>query len=195
MSSHSKAGGAVYLVESKEPMRLAELALRVLLTDQHGRHVLRRWRDRFYLWSPGTGSYTELHRDAMKAALYQLLGDTRYESRNSDGEIVKRLIRPTSTTVREVTSALVAGTLVTGDAPQWLVSSSVSPDVILAVRNGLLDVQTRKLIDHLQSSSLRWLALSPTGRIVGASRDSSFHLGGERENEIWRIQKSSRKTS
>lgn len=138
---------ARHVVESKEPMRLAELALRVLWKDADERLVLRRWRDRFYLWTPETGSYAELHTDAMNAALYQLLDATKYRSRTRDGELVKRPIRPRSSTVREVTLALVAETLVYGDAPQWLVSSNVSPDAILAVRNGLLDVHTRELKD------------------------------------------------
>ncbi|MCP4449366.1 MAG: transposase [Myxococcales bacterium] len=43
--------------------------------------------------------------------------------------------------------------------------------------------------------SLHAERIAPSGRIVGAPRDSIFHLGGEQENEIWRIQKSSKRTS
>lgn len=158
----------VHIAEAKEPMRLAEVALRILWTDSEGRLIIRRWRNRFYLWSERLGSYSEFDDDELRAQLYKLLDATVYRSRTRDGEPTTKPVKPSSVTVREVSQALVASTLVTGDAPQWLGNQSGDALEILAVSNGLLNTRTRALTPptpeffSIVSSPINYCADAPT---------------------------------
>ncbi len=109
-----------------------------------------------------------------------------------------------TTYVRRGFVPLVSADLADGIELAWVTEESNTQQVpgTVETKGDLRNVLSYEL--H-SSASKYWLLQTesnrsvfepaPSGRIVGAPRDSIFHLGGEQENEIWRIQKSSKRTS
>lgn len=137
----------MHIAESKDPMRLAEHVLRLNWTDSKHRLRIRRWREGFYVWTSETGAYTRIDYDSLSAELYKVLDETVCRTIGTDGEPTAKPVRPSSRTINEVTKAMVTGTLVSGDAPQWLSGNRFSASNFLPLKNGLLNVETREFLE------------------------------------------------
>jgi putative DNA primase/helicase len=148
-----------YFVERAEPIPLAESFVDAHHRDAEGRHLLRRWRQDFYIY---TGTHFEhMSAETLDACVYQHLEKTwKIKRHRETGEIesdkhknsIPAPVVPRKNLVTEVRLALPSrGLLVddTIDAPMWLDGREV-PDPLecVACRNGLLDLSTGKFLQH-----------------------------------------------
>jgi putative DNA primase/helicase len=129
------------------PMRVA----RYLLADQthDGQLTIRSWRDGWMRWQ---GSHwSEVDPAEVRSMVYHATENAHYlDTTRKVPEVVAW--HPTRHKVANVVEALAAAAHLNSltDAPAWVVvrSGPRSKALHIAVANGLLDVETRELIDH-----------------------------------------------
>jgi putative DNA primase/helicase len=130
-----------------EPVKVA----RRLIEEDDLRHddgnlTLRWWRGCFYEW---TGSHwLEIADPTIRAGLYQMLDGAMYYKAVQDGDPELVPWAPTRRKVGDVLEALqaVAHLSERTGPPAWI--DGEEGGQVLAVRNGLLDLDGRKLADH-----------------------------------------------
>jgi putative DNA primase/helicase len=135
------AGRPQVLPSPANPMKVARL-----FVNQHCLRdnvlTLHHWRDCWWQWR---GSYwCELEDNELDSLLYLFTEDALYI--NADGEVVAWA--PTRKKIGDLFEALAAITILATDVDQpcWLDGRSTG--TIVAVANGLLEVETRNLLPH-----------------------------------------------
>ena len=113
----------------------------------HGLLALHYHRDSFYQW--GGTHYAVVADEALRSQLYGFLKDA-LTIRERDGAIVP--FRPTMAKVNGIIDALKAAVYQPEerDAPFWMTPEGDTADAssLIACRNGLLNVEARKLLPH-----------------------------------------------
>ena len=106
--------------------------------------LLRCYRGAFYRWI-GT-HYRELPLESIEQQLYKFLNKALARDKNGD----VRPFNPTKQKIDQIVHALRRGTLIDQDrdVPLWLNDLDRSAKNLVACRNGILNVETRELIDH-----------------------------------------------
>ncbi len=130
-----------------DPLAVARHLVKVGgLHDDAGVLTVRWWRGGFYLWT-GT-HWTEAADPAVRARIYHALEHARYWKPDKDGLPELVAWSPTRRKVGDVLEALQAAIHLSErlDPPAWLDGRDDGP--YLAVRNGLLDLDTRELVAH-----------------------------------------------
>ncbi len=146
---------ASFIVDSPEPLRLAELFIEKF-TSVDDLPGLVRNRDEFFRYTRGQG-YQAVSDESLKSMIYRFLDRVITPKRDSGGvgemdseskPKFKKLVAKKSL-ADEVVKAIIACTdvLVLDDPPVWLRESAKKgdPSKVIALRNGLLDVATRTL--------------------------------------------------
>jgi P4 family phage/plasmid primase-like protien len=131
------------IVESIEPMRLAELYIKARhLLD--GQSTLRRYREQWWVFEQG--GYRVVPNEIATVDIYQFLDrlwTPVYDPRSGGptGEYERLKVR--SHFVKEVAQAIPAcGIMIDGEIPQWLDGRwSPKPANVIAFQNGLLDAE------------------------------------------------------
>ena len=123
------------------PMKVARL-----FVDQHCRHdnvlTLHHWRGAWWRW--WHSHWREFEDSAVRSLLYKFTENASY--REAKGNAVPWA--PNRKKIGDVLDALKAITILDNDIdqPTWL--DGRSSDVIVAVTNGLLELQSRQLLPH-----------------------------------------------
>jgi putative DNA primase/helicase len=130
-----------------DPLAVARHLIKVdHLTDDAGVLVIRWWRGSFHLWA-GT-HWNEIADPAIRARLYHVLEHARYWRVDKEGD--KELVAwaPTRRKVGDVLEALQAAAHIREHLdPPAFIDGDGDPD-LLALHNGLLHLETRKLVEH-----------------------------------------------
>jgi putative DNA primase/helicase len=111
--------------------------------ERNGVLTLRRWRGQWMSW---TGAHwSELDEAAMRADLYPRVEHAWFRTKDAKGE---EKIVPWAPNRRKIADLLQAVDAVTHldartDAPSW--TTGDGPQTVVACRNGILDIATRKL--------------------------------------------------
>ena len=104
--------------------------------------TLHHWRGTWWQWR---GSYwCELENDAARSLLYNFTENARYH--NDEGHLVPWA--PTRKKIADLMEALAAITILANDIDQPIWLDGRASGVIVAVANGLLEVETRNLLPH-----------------------------------------------
>ena len=130
-----------------EPLAVARHLVEVDgLHDDAGVLTARWWRGSFHLWA-GT-HWTEAADAAVRARVYRLLEHARYWKPDKDGQLELVPWAPTRRKVGDLLEALQAVVHLSEhtDPPAWIEGDQGGE--VLAVDNGLLDLQARKLTEH-----------------------------------------------
>jgi putative DNA primase/helicase len=130
-----------------DPLAVARQLIEVdHLHDADGVLVMRWWRGDFYTWT-GT-HWAETADAAVRKRAYHALEHAQYWKADKDGTLELVRWAPTRRKVGDVLEALQAvmhlGEQV--DPPAWV--DGDGGDRLLALRNGLLDLAARKLVEH-----------------------------------------------
>jgi putative DNA primase/helicase len=140
---------ALLVPPPSHPMAVARDLVKRLYTLPAGQY-LRQHRGDFFFWS-GT-QWDELQARDLRSRCYALLEDAVYEDEDTKtGLITEKPFRPTLRKMAAVLDALGAITLVRSatEAPLWIDDRAKPPaHKLIAMQNGLLDVQTRSLYAH-----------------------------------------------
>jgi putative DNA primase/helicase len=130
-----------------DPLAVARHLVKVAgLYDAAGVLTARWWRGGFYLW---TGTHWKEATDpAVRSRIYHLLEHARYWKPEKDGTPELVAWAPTRRKVGDVLEALQAIVQLSEytDPPAWVEGDDDGR--VLAVRNGLLDLEARKLAEH-----------------------------------------------
>jgi putative DNA primase/helicase len=135
-----------HIVESTDPLRLAEHYIDSRHRDDQGRAMLRRWRGQWHRYEEG--GYALVEDEAVVGDIYRLLDISRVRKTKKKGDDLVEVIEPVTVNARivnEVAKALPSrGILILGDAPQWLTDDPSLPDPreLVVFRNGILDAAT-----------------------------------------------------
>src|SRR5262249_7882923 len=135
------SGKAQTLPSPANPMEVARL-----FVDQHCLHdnvlTLHHWRGTWWQWR--SSYWCELENDAARSLLYNFTENARYH--NDEGDLVPWA--PTRKKIAALMEALAAITILDSDIdqPTWL--DGRASGVIVAIANGLLEVETRNLLPH-----------------------------------------------
>jgi putative DNA primase/helicase len=111
--------------------------------ERDGVLTLRRWRGQWMSWSGA--HWSELDEAAMRADLYPRVEHATFRTKDAKGE---EKIVPWAPNKRKIANLMEAVDAVTHlpsstDAPSWTVGDG--PQTVVACRNGILDIATRKL--------------------------------------------------
>jgi putative DNA primase/helicase len=133
--------GVVQLPSPGKPMKVARL-----FVDQHCLHdnvpTMYHWRGGWWRWRQT--HWVEVEYRAVRSLLYTFTEHACY--RDAEGNMVPWA--PTRKTIGDLQEALAAITILADnlDQPMWL--DHRESGVVVAVANGLLDVQERRLLPH-----------------------------------------------
>jgi putative DNA primase/helicase len=144
-SERAKANGhqsALYLPPPSQPMDCAREYVNEYCVLKDGTLTVRYWRGGWWKWM--ISRWEEIEGDAMRASLYKFTEHAVYETDKGD----EKQWAPTVRRVSDLTDALKAITLLpaTQDQPCWLDERETG--TIVAVGNGLLDIERRELLPH-----------------------------------------------
>ena len=135
------------VLDPRDPLAIARRVLAERFAHEaSGWPLLRSWRGDLRGW---TGTHYPVVEDAgVRAALYEYL---ECAHRPAKGDTTEPF-RPTAAAVNNVLDALRAAAHLDGSVPMpsWLEAGArrEHPHQLLACRNGLLDLQSRKLLPH-----------------------------------------------
>ncbi|MFI0144379.1 phage/plasmid primase, P4 family [Streptomyces globisporus] len=112
--------------------------------ERDGLPTLRHWRGEWMNWSGA--HWSELDEGGMRADLYPRVEHAYFETVNSEGEVKQVAWAPTRRKIADLMEAVqaVAHLPSSTDAPSWI--GRTGPRTVVACRNGVLDVKTRKLL-------------------------------------------------
>ena len=157
------AGQGTGMPPPDNPMAVA----RVLLPewDYEGLSTLRNWRGQWMRWEGA--HWSEVDDAALRADLYPRVEHATFTVINKEGETKEVPWAPNRRKIADLLEAVAAVTHLPSsvDAPAWIAGQG--PDVVVACRNGVLDVSTRKLsaptpgFFNLVSSPLNYDPLAP----------------------------------
>jgi putative DNA primase/helicase len=124
------------------PMAVARELAQECYTDSSGTLTLHHWRGGWWRWR--TARWVELEQRQMDAAAYRFTADAHYVS----GEQTKQW-SPNRRKIGDLLHALAAVVLLPADVsmPAWL-DGSVYDGVLVSCASGLLDVRSRRLLEH-----------------------------------------------
>jgi hypothetical protein len=134
-----ESGKDQLVFDPKDPLPIARAFVAIHYQHEDGR-TLHHYRSAFYSW---TGTYyTETTETALRARLYDLLGNAK---RVADNQL--KPFMPTSARVSDVLDALkaVAHLQDCMVPPIWLAGEGAPANEVLACRNGLLHLPTRRI--------------------------------------------------
>jgi putative DNA primase/helicase len=117
--------------------------------DQEGRRTLISWRSTFMKWC-GT-HWEEADDAALRSSVYAQIGPKGWYWHATTYDLEKRRWNPDRNKVSNVMDALaaIAHQAAATNTPAWLGGDcATDPTQLIACRNGLLDLNTRTLIDH-----------------------------------------------
>jgi len=104
--------------------------------------TLHHWRGTWWQWRQS--HWCEMEGDAVRALLYTFAENARY--RDAEGELVPWA--PNRKKIGDLLEALAAITILAADIDQPIWLDGRSTGTIVAVANGLLEVETRHLLPH-----------------------------------------------
>lgn len=112
--------------------------------ERDGLPTLRHWRGEWMNWSGA--HWSELDEGGMRADLYPRVEHAYFETVNSEGDVKQVAWAPTRRKIADLMEAVqaVAHLPSSTDAPSWI--GRTGPRTVVACRNGVLDVETRKLL-------------------------------------------------
>ena len=147
-----RADGAVEVLDPSNPLAVAKRFIAVR-GQYSGTRIIHRWRGKFWNWRDN--HYRPTDDDAIRAALYNFLSAAEIEVRFGKLSAFTAL-KPNKTMVNSIFDALEATALVDQEyeMPSWFGAPGVFGDnrvnsnELVAMKNGLLYLPTRKLIDH-----------------------------------------------
>lgn len=140
-SSGFEEGQNLAIIESAEPMRLAEHYLEHRRT-QWGQLTLMRYAGSW--WEYFQGGFRQLQDEALNAGIYQhvdrLWTPVRDRQTTNPTGKLKKIVAKRSTVAEVVDAIPACGAIVSGGMPQWLDGrESPHPSNVIAFQNGLLD--------------------------------------------------------
>jgi putative DNA primase/helicase len=139
--SDTQAGGPKILPPPSAPMEVARLFIAECCTAEEG-ITLRYWRAGWWMWRQS--HWIEVDNRAVRSVIYMFTEHALYPAGVE--------LRPWDPTTRKITDVLDALTAICFlrsdfDQPGWLKGNEQS-STIVAVANGLLDVERRMLLPH-----------------------------------------------
>jgi putative DNA primase/helicase len=133
-----------------DPMAVARELVARQHTHEQGDLLLRRWRGQWWEWD--TTRWVERDDKRIVAAMYAFTEHTAYWIKNKDGKAELKRWAPNRYKVADLADALGAIGYLHENirTPEWLASAKRLPPAreLVALENGLLHVQTRKLYRH-----------------------------------------------
>jgi putative DNA primase/helicase len=147
-----KADGAVEVLDPSNPLSVAQRFIAVR-GQYNGTRIIHRWRGKFWNWRDN--HYRPTDDDAIRAALYSFLSAADIEVRFGKCSAYTAL-KPNKTMVNNIFDALEAVALVDQEyeMPSWFGApkvfgvNEVNSNELVAMKNGLLYLPTRKLVPH-----------------------------------------------
>jgi putative DNA primase/helicase len=141
-ASAGAAGQPVVLPSPAVPMTVAREFLKQAHTFDDGIPTLRHWRGGWWIWR--MSYWGELDERTMRAQLYTFTENAIYLDEEGDG----KPWAPNRRRITDLTDALSAICILPAnfDQPRWLDSRETG--IIVAVANGLLDIEQQQLYSH-----------------------------------------------
>jgi putative DNA primase/helicase len=129
------------LPSPSQPMAVARVFVRQCLHDKI--LTLRYWRGGWWMWK--TTHWVEVHDDSVRSILYRFTENALYQEGRAP-----RPWAPNRHKIGDLIDALTGICLLPNeiDQPCWLEGEAADGNVIVSVKNGLLDVSRRRLIPH-----------------------------------------------
>jgi putative DNA primase/helicase len=129
------------LPSPSQPMAVARVFVRQCLHDKI--LTLRYWRGGWWMWK--TSHWVEVHDGTVRSILYRFTENALYQEGRAP-----RPWAPNRHKIGDLIDALTGICLLPNeiDQPCWLDGEAAEDDVIVSVKNGLLDVSRRRLLPH-----------------------------------------------
>lgn len=132
-----------------KPLPVADQLLQQLFTTASGHQLLKWWQGDWWRWT-GT-HWRRVDALEVKEPLWETLSNAVVVTRDGKGEEKVTEWAPTTSRIYNLMEPLQIRTRLDNevDAPAWLNGGhTTSPARLLAMGNGLLDLQTRELVPH-----------------------------------------------
>jgi putative DNA primase/helicase len=133
------------------PSPQAPMPVARLMVNRHhqaaNQMALRHWRGAWMRW--GRTCWFEIEERSVRAVAYRDLEHARYQHTDAKGNVEIKPWAPNRYKMADLLAALKAVTNLseTIHPPTWI-DGAAGPDQIVACRNGLLDVHSRRLLKH-----------------------------------------------